>query len=82
MDADWAMILTIVGSNLALVLMGLGATITLFLWARGEAREDRKNDQERWETHRNEMMTILKAIQDESRDFHGRMCAIEERSRK
>ena len=82
MTLDWPLVLTIVGSNFALVLMGLGATITLFLWARTEAREDRKNDQERWETHRNEMMHILKAIQDESKEFHGKLCAIEERNRK
>lgn len=79
---DQTLFLTILGSNLVLVLMGLGATITLFLWARGEAREDRKNDQERWENHRKEMMNILKAIQDEMKDFHTRMCCIEERNKK
>lgn len=30
----------------------------------------------------NQMKTALKAITDEMKDFHGRLCAIEERNRK
>jgi len=41
------------------------------MWARSEAREDQA-----------EVRLILKAIQDEMKDFHGRLCAIEERNRK
>jgi len=29
-----------------------------------------------------ETRTLLKAIQDEIKDFHGRLCVLEERSRK
>ena len=33
--------------------------------------------------HQDNKMTIfLKAIQDEMKDFHGRLCAIEERNKK
>lgn len=44
---------------------------TLFFWNRFEANADRRD-----------MMNILKAIQDEMKDFHGRLCSIEEKNRK
>lgn len=48
------------------------ATIAgLFLWNRTESRTDyRHHDQ------------ILKAIQEEIKDFHGRLCAIESRKQE
>lgn len=57
---DWTQVLTIVASNLA-----------LFIWARTEANQDRRD-----------MMSLMKSIQDEMKDFHGRLCAIEERRTK
>lgn len=67
---EWTQTITILGANLVLALGCIGTTITLFLWCRSEAREDR---------HQTEM--ILKAIAEEMKDFHGRLCAIEERNR-
>ena len=32
--------------------------------------------------HRQEMQQILRAIQEEMKDFHGRLCKIEERNKK
>jgi len=46
----------------------VGANLAMFMWARSEAREDQA-----------EMRMILKAIQDEMKDFHGRLCSIEEK---
>lgn len=43
----------------------------LFLWNRSEANSDRR-----------EMMALIKAIEEEIKDFHGRLCAIEERRMK
>lgn len=60
---DWMQLFTIVGSNLA-----------LFIWARTEASQDRREMNSRLES-------ALKAIADEMKDFHGRLCAIEERNR-
>lgn len=40
-------------------------------WYRVEATKERR-----------EMMSLIKAIQEEIKDFHGRLCAIEERNRK
>lgn len=57
----------------AIMIVGsnLVVTITLFLWARHEAATDRRD-----------VYAILKGIQDEMRDFHGRLCAIEERNKR
>ncbi len=60
---DWSQILTIitiVGSNIALVLLIFGMTVSIWI------HTDKK----------------IEAIQAEIRDFHGRLCAIEERTKK
>lgn len=57
------------------VLANIGTTIGLFLWATNRASEDTKE-------YRNQTMAILQAIQTEMKDFHGRLCTIEERNRK
>jgi hypothetical protein len=54
-------------------------TLTLWLWSRSESRADNR-----------EIMTLIRSIHDEmkdfrekwaqeTKDFHGRLCAIEER---
>lgn len=53
-------VLTIVGSNLVIMLTFFGVTVALHLNSRDEIR----------------------AIGKEMQDFHGRLCAIEERNRK
>lgn len=53
----------------AIVLANIGTTIGLFTWATSHASNDSK------ETKR-----ILEAIQSEIKDFHGRLCIIEERN--
>lgn len=53
------------------LLTVVGANLAMFMWARSEARHDQS-----------EMRLILKAIQEEIKDFHGRLCAIEERNKK
>ena len=59
---DWLQVIVIVGSNIAIAMACIGTTISLFLWARSEAREDRKNSE-----------NILQAIQQEMKEFHGRL---------
>jgi hypothetical protein len=46
-------------------------TLTLWLWNRAESRND----------HR-QIVDLIMAIQMEIKDFHGRLCAIEEKNRK
>lgn len=68
---DWTQVLTIIGSNLA-----------LFIWARTEASSDRRQFQEQVANDRRDILQIIRGIQEEIRDFHGRLCAIEERNKK
>lgn len=85
---DWNQVLTIVGTNIALILASLGTTITLFLWTRSESRSDWKHmdakldaNREEIRANREETNKILSAIQQEIKDFHTRLIKIEE-SRK
>lgn len=52
----------------------IGSNILLFLWVRTESRSDHR-ELETWTKQ------MLSAIQTEMKDFHGRLCTIEERSR-
>lgn len=49
----------------------IGSIIGLFFWNRSESRSDMRH-----------MLAIIDGIQKEMKDFHGRLCAIEERNRK
>lgn len=49
----------------------VGSNLALFIWARSEARHDQE-----------EIREIIRAIQEEMKDFHGRLCAIEEKNKK
>lgn len=46
-------------------------TLTLWLWSRAESRTDNRR-----------CLDILEAINKEMKDFHGRLCASEERNKK
>jgi len=41
-------------------------TLTLWLWARTESKSDQR-----------QMLGVILSIQEEIKDFHGRLCAIE-----
>lgn len=60
---NWVPIITAVGANLV-------TTISLFLWSRAEASQDRR-----------QFYTLIMEIQKEMKDFHGRLVSIEERKR-
>lgn len=57
------------------VLAIVGSNIVLFLWVRTESRSDHRA----LEAWTKEMLT---SIHQEMKDFHGRLCAIEERNKK
>lgn len=52
------------------IFANLGFTLTLWLWNRSESRSDNRR-----------ALDLIEAIKDEMKDFHGRLCAIEERRR-
>ena len=45
--------------------------VGLFLWSRSESREDTRH-----------ILSLIDAIQKEIKDFHGRLCSIEERNKR
>lgn len=51
------------------------ANFAMFMWIRTESRSDHRH----LETSVNAM---IEAIRQDMKDFHGRLCAIEERNRK
>lgn len=54
------------------VLTVIMANAALFLWTRRESRRDYLHMEKRTDA-------ILNAIREDIKDFHGRLCAIEER---
>lgn len=64
---QWDQILTV----FAVIATNFGTVLALYM------NLDKKLD-----SHRKETLDILIAIQSEMKDFHGRLCAIEERGKK
>lgn len=58
------------------VLFTLGV-FGLFIWNRTESRADMRHMDAKLESSRN----LILAIHEEIKDFHGRLCAIEERNK-
>lgn len=55
---------------LVIVFGNAAWTVPMWLWARAESRADQR-----------QMLSIIQSIQMEIKDFHGRLCAIEERNK-
>lgn len=72
---DWTQVLTIVGANIVLIMGMLGTVIALHL------NSDKKISAMQTAVY-NEMKDFHKALGAESKDFHGRLIAIEERRTK
>ena len=64
-NMDMIQVLTVIGVALA----NIGTTISLFIWSTSRSEENRK-----------EAMCLIDAIRQDVKDFHGRLCAIEERN--
>lgn len=58
------------------------ANAGLIIWFRTESRNDWKHMDSKVDSYRSETQVILDAIREDMKDFHGRLCAIEERNRK
>lgn len=56
---------------LSLIVGNMAVILPLFLWVRSEANSDRRD-----------IMQLIKSIDLGMKDFHGRLCAIEERRLK
>ena len=66
--------------EIAYAVIGLFfANAGLILWMRGESRSDWRHMDNRMDAHRKEVNDLLRSIQEEMKDFHDRLCDIEER---
>jgi Flp pilus assembly protein TadB len=63
----------------AAVVAIVGVMIALFLWNRGEANADRRHQDNENKILRRELIDVMRSIDREMKDFHGRLCTIEER---
>lgn len=82
---DLPTLAAILGSAFAII----ATMVSLFLWLRSEANADRRSFQEIQRDDRKDLLQISRniesmilAIQEEMKDFHGRLCTIEEKSKK
>lgn len=57
----------------------VAAMAGMFYWNRTEARADARHFDNETKQLRREMIDIMRSMETEMRDFHGRLCAIEER---
>jgi Flp pilus assembly protein TadB len=76
MDGFLGIIIAIVGGVVAIV----GVMIALFLWTRGEASADRRHFDIENKELRRELIDVMRSIDAEFKDFHGRLCEIEARA--
>lgn len=63
---EWYQVLAIVGSNIALIFIMFGTVITMWL------HSDKKTEENRRETN-----SLIKAIQEEMKDFHCKLFQLE-----
>lgn len=63
---DWTQVIFLFLGNVALIG-----------WLRADIKEVREVQSE----DRKELLSILRSMQEEQKDFHGRLCAIEERNK-
>jgi uncharacterized membrane protein len=72
---DWTQFATFVTANMVF-------TLTLWLWNRSESRSDMKQIAQEASADRRDMLQLIRGIQEEIKDFHGRLCAIEEKNKR
>lgn len=75
MEMSWIQVLVIAFGNLAWVL-------PMFLWLRSEANADRRDIVNLIIEMKNESSRFREDMAKETKEFHGRLCAIEERRSK
>ena len=82
---DWTQELIQSMASILTSIICMGSTIAIFLWARAESRSDsRALDAKidavhtKIDSNRIETQAMINAIYQEMKDFHGRLCAIEE----
>ena len=72
---DWTHVLGIILGNAAWMM-------PLFLWNRSESRADARHYDAETKQLRRELIDVVRAMQEESKDFHARLCVMEARREK
>lgn len=67
---DWLQVLSLFLGNAGLII-----------WFRSESRNDWRHMDAKLDAMKFDTNAQIKAIQEEMKDFHGRLCAIEERNK-
>lgn len=65
---------TFIGISSALFVASIAIVVSLFIWNRSESRADIRHMDTKLESTRE----LVRAIYDEMKDFHNRLCKIEE----
>ena len=78
---DLSTLIVILGSTFTIVVSMFG----MFLWVRSEANTDRRYFSDIQREDRKDLLeisrnleTLMKGIQNEMKDFHNRLCSIEQ----
>jgi len=66
------------GTVIAMFFGNAAIVVPLLVWNRSESRADMRHMDAKLESTRE----LVRAIHDESKDFHARLCVIEERNKK
>jgi hypothetical protein len=72
---EWTQVFGLMFGNLVFI-------VPLWLWNRAESRSDMRHMENQLRANRELIVAIHNEIHQEMKDFHGRLCAIEERNRK
>lgn len=67
---EWQHVLALIASN-----------VIIFFWLRTEANSDRRQIQQEMSADRRDLLTLMREIKDENKEFHGRLIKLEERTR-
>ncbi len=62
---DWIQVLVLI---ITIIVGNISLTLPLWLWTRSESNSDRR-----------EVMSILKEMRDEMKDFHSKLLVLEDR---
>ena len=73
MNADLGIIIAIIAASVTIS----ASMIAMFLWQRSEANSDRRHFQLIQSEDRKDILNLIRAIEDEIKDFHYRLLEVE-----
>lgn len=73
MTVEWTQIIIPMVTVLGMFIANATLIIPLFIWVRSEARADARHTEDKLESTRE----LVRAIYNESKEFHKRLCEIE-----